>query len=298
MILLNFSHPLMPQQLSDVETLAGQPVQRLYAIMPQFDQNAAFSEQVRALADGVGLSAEEWQTQPILTNLPGYAPAAACLLAEIHGRTGHFPAIIRLRPVAGSVPTVYEVVELINLQMMRERRPSTTGLTPVKGVRMDSFLLGLLQNWVASFVGAIAAITFTQIYHRRREQEQFGGWTVVVTRNGKIEVERSIPVERAKSVLKDDSELSVYLKGIANAVGWINCDLVTDGYKNGMLDRNESRRILTINYDKNPKRDSGPTLRDIMNELQRIKGGSSTLTIDEVLANRGPDSEPAAAVMS
>lgn len=161
---------------------------------------------------------------------------------------------------------------------------------------MESFWVGVLQNWVASFVGAIAGVVFTQVYRRRRDHAEFGGWTVLVMRNGKIEVERSIPVERAKLIIKDDSELSVYLKGVANAVGWINCDLVTEGYKNGMLERNESRRTFTINYDKNPKRDSGPTLRDIMNELQRIRNGSSTLTIDEILANRGPDSEPTAAI--
>lgn len=33
----------------------------------------------------------------------------------------HFPAILRLCPVVGSVPTVYEVAELVNLQAVREQ---------------------------------------------------------------------------------------------------------------------------------------------------------------------------------
>ncbi|HIC88928.1 MAG TPA: hypothetical protein EYP04_05955 [Anaerolineae bacterium] len=70
---------------------------------------------------GVRLAKEEWQIAPLLVNLPGYASAVACLLAEVHGRAGHFPAIVRIRPVAESNPTVYEVAEIINLQALRER---------------------------------------------------------------------------------------------------------------------------------------------------------------------------------
>jgi len=104
-----------------VEALTGQKVTEVRGEMPQFDHGAPFAEQVRALADRVGLSPEEWQTTPLLVNLPGYAPAAAALLAELHGRMGHFPAVLRLRPVEGSVPTRYEVAEIINLQAIRDQ---------------------------------------------------------------------------------------------------------------------------------------------------------------------------------
>jgi hypothetical protein len=55
-----------------------------------------------------------------LVNLPALAPAAAALLAELHGRMGYFPAIVRIRPVAGSTPPAYEVAEIINLQAVRD----------------------------------------------------------------------------------------------------------------------------------------------------------------------------------
>jgi hypothetical protein len=121
MILLNFSHPLTAEQLAQVAALTGQPVAEVRGEMPQLDHATAFEEQVRALVDRLGLSAEEWQTTPLLVNPPGYAPAAAVLLAELHGRTGHFPAVLRLRPVPGSVPTRYEVAEAVNLQAVRDR---------------------------------------------------------------------------------------------------------------------------------------------------------------------------------
>ncbi|MFN3763696.1 MAG: CRISPR-associated protein Csx15, partial [Anaerolineae bacterium] len=42
------------------------------------------------------------------------------LLAELHGRCGYFPAMLRVRPVPGSTPPRYEVAEIVNLQMLRE----------------------------------------------------------------------------------------------------------------------------------------------------------------------------------
>lgn len=121
MILLNFTHPLTEEQLTQVEALTGQPVTDVRGEMPQFEHGAPFEDQIRALVERLGLSAQEWQTAPLLVNLPGYAPAAAVLLAELHGRTGHFPAVLRLRPVEGSVPTRFEVAEAVNLQSVRER---------------------------------------------------------------------------------------------------------------------------------------------------------------------------------
>jgi hypothetical protein len=42
------------------------------------------------------------------------------LLAELHGRMGHFPAVLRLRPVPDSNPPQFEVAEVINLQEVRD----------------------------------------------------------------------------------------------------------------------------------------------------------------------------------
>jgi hypothetical protein len=70
--------------------------------------------------DRVGLTSQEWQTLPILVNLPSLNVIAAVLLAELHGRTGHFPAVIRLRPIPNSTPPQFEVAEVLNLQAIRD----------------------------------------------------------------------------------------------------------------------------------------------------------------------------------
>lgn len=119
MLILNFTHPLTSEHTAQIEALAGITIDETRAIPVQIDQAQPLAAQIRALVDAVELTSEEWQTRPLLINPPGYSPAAFVLLAELHGRIGHFPALIRLRPKAGPVPA-YEVAELLNLQAVRE----------------------------------------------------------------------------------------------------------------------------------------------------------------------------------
>ncbi len=119
MLILNFTHPLTPEQRVQIETLADTPIEEVRPIPVQINQDEPLEPQITAIVDAVGLSSEEWQTRTLLINPPGYAPAAFVLLAELHGRIGHFPTLIRLRPKPGPV-TTYEVAELLNLQTIRE----------------------------------------------------------------------------------------------------------------------------------------------------------------------------------
>ena len=119
MLILNFSHPLTNEQQAQIEALANTSIEEVRTIPVQIDQGEPLEPQITTIVDAVGLSSEEWQTRPLLINPPGYAPAAFVLLAELHGRVGHFPSLIRLRPKSGPV-TSYEVAELLNLQTIRE----------------------------------------------------------------------------------------------------------------------------------------------------------------------------------
>jgi len=119
MLILNFTHPLTPEQRSQIEALAHTSIEEVRTTPVQIDQAEPLEAQIIAIVDAAGLSSEEWQTRSLLINPPGYAPAAFVLLAELHGRIGHFPSLIRLRPKPGPV-TSYEVAELLNLQTIRE----------------------------------------------------------------------------------------------------------------------------------------------------------------------------------
>ena len=118
MLLLNFSHPLTPSQKSALEALLGEV--EVQAVPCHFDQSRPFAEQALALADTAGLTAEEWQSRRLAVVPPSLAGITAVLLAEIHGRAGYFVPVVRMRPVAGSVPPTFEVAEVIDLQGLRD----------------------------------------------------------------------------------------------------------------------------------------------------------------------------------
>jgi hypothetical protein len=119
MLILNFTHPLTSAQRDQLVSQLGQELE-VRTIPVQINNDSPLTEQIVTIVDAVELTSEEWQTLPIIVNPPGFAPAAFVLLAELHGRMGHFPTLLRLRPVVGSVPTSYEVAELLNLQTVRE----------------------------------------------------------------------------------------------------------------------------------------------------------------------------------
>lgn len=127
MRLLNFSHPLTPEQLAQAAELIGRPLARVVDLPVAFDHGRPFADQVAALADAAGLTPEEWQTLPLLVNPPALSWIAVTLLAELHGRMGYFPPVLRLRPVPGSLPPRFEVAEVVNLQAVREEARERRG---------------------------------------------------------------------------------------------------------------------------------------------------------------------------
>jgi len=118
-IILNFSHPLTTEQISQIGELTGQEVERVVDVNSQIDVQRPLAEQVQAMVEACGLTSNELQTLPIILNLPALNYSAAVLLAELNGRMGYFPAVIRLRPVAGSTPPRFEVAEILNLAEVR-----------------------------------------------------------------------------------------------------------------------------------------------------------------------------------
>ena len=121
MIVVNFGHPITAEQRAQIERLAGRPIERVIDVPTQLDHGQPFAPQVAALVETSGLSAEEWQTLPLLVNLPSFGPAVAILLAHLHGLMGYFPTALRLRPAAGSMPAAFELAELLDLQGVRDR---------------------------------------------------------------------------------------------------------------------------------------------------------------------------------
>ncbi|MEI7643914.1 MAG: CRISPR-associated protein Csx15 [Chloroflexales bacterium] len=119
MLLLNYSHPIPADQLTRVAAICG-ATPEVREVGAQIDRIRPIAEVARALADAAALSPDDWQTTPLILNPPALAPLALALIAELHGRCGAFPAMLNVRPVADSIPTRYEVAEVVNLQALRE----------------------------------------------------------------------------------------------------------------------------------------------------------------------------------
>jgi len=120
MLLLNFSHPLTLPQRARLEELVAQPITRVIDVKTQIDTQTELAPQAIALAEACALSPQEWQTEQILVLPPSLNFVAVALMAELHGRMGYFPAMVRTRPIPNALPPQYEIAEVVNLQAMRE----------------------------------------------------------------------------------------------------------------------------------------------------------------------------------
>ena len=119
MHILNFSHPLTDAQLARIRELTGEEDITVHHIQTHFDNDQPFGPQLNDLVARIPLSSHQLQTEPILLVPPALNFIAAMLLAHLHGLMGYFPPIIRIAPVAGSLPPRYHVAEIIDLQAIR-----------------------------------------------------------------------------------------------------------------------------------------------------------------------------------
>jgi len=124
--LINFSHPITDDQQADIAAALGVPELTVIDVPTHFDTEAAYGPQAEALIAAVGLLPTEWEARAdsIILNLPAFNVIAALVLARLHGLMGHFPAIVRIRPVEGSIPPRFAFAELIDLTDHRVRAAS------------------------------------------------------------------------------------------------------------------------------------------------------------------------------
>lgn len=114
--IVNFTHELGPEQLTAIEQHVGQRIDRVVNALTDFEHETPFAEQSWALLDSVDV---DWENLSLLIVPPAYSPITAVLLAQLHGLIGHFPTIVRLRPVTGHIPKRFELAEIVDLDEIR-----------------------------------------------------------------------------------------------------------------------------------------------------------------------------------
>ena len=118
MTLLNLAEPLSREDVSVIAALSGRRARRVVDVVPRFDANLPLAPQVSSLVDGLGFSTKEWETTSIVICLPPDPVAATLVVAEIAGRRGRAPTVVRYG--AAKVGGKREPAELISLHEVRK----------------------------------------------------------------------------------------------------------------------------------------------------------------------------------
>lgn len=119
MKIINFSHPLTQSQIVEIELSTKMQAESVRDVRVQFDLLLDFIPQVRTMVDDLAIAPDQWQVEAWLIVPPSFNFITAILLAELHGRMGRFPSIVRLRPVVDALVSTFEVAEIINLDSVR-----------------------------------------------------------------------------------------------------------------------------------------------------------------------------------
>mgnify|MGYP000919500961 FL=1 len=132
MVLLNFAHSLAEEDLSAIAALAGRPPKNVVHVAPEFVGSLPLVPQVRKMVDTVGFSQKDWQNTSLLVCLPLDSAAAAIFVAEIAGRHGRTPTIVRFVQDAQKGRLVpFEIISLH--QVRKETNQSQKGWLPSAG---------------------------------------------------------------------------------------------------------------------------------------------------------------------
>lgn len=122
-LIVNFTHPITEAHKEEIRNKTGVYIYDVVEPMKvpiHFREDLSFEEQATRVVDELGITDDEWQELPILINVPGFAYITAALIAEIHGRMGHFPKVIRLKR-SSTDANRYEFEEIIQLQRIRDK---------------------------------------------------------------------------------------------------------------------------------------------------------------------------------
>jgi len=169
-IVLNFSHDFNEQQSEEIARLVGDEwgIQTVGGLSRQYRYNTAeeLSEQVREQVAAAGISPWAWQNCKIVVNLPAHSGGAMVALAEMHGRMGYFPTVLRIERAEDG----FHFTEAIDLEKLRLRALKSGQADQILVSRKD--LEALLAN-VAISGGELVATTSYRNLAKAIDFEEF-----------------------------------------------------------------------------------------------------------------------------
>lgn len=145
------------------------------------------------------------------------------------------------------------------------------------------WIIAIAQNLAASFIAVLLGLAFARFVQDRIDGRRYGGYCVKVIKTEwdedkgvseqKVKVDRPISIAKAKAILAESADLSVFLKGVVSPYATLFCDLIAE------LDDKEkpaAERVLRldgktyiIDLDKNkPPKSLGH--RDVLEALNKL----------------------------
>ena len=120
---------------------------------------------------------------------------------------------------------------------------------------LSSFWNFFFETLLAEFIVVVVGVLFAFFIQNRWVKWRYGGWKVIVQDDKEQFLVREISPTKAKQILDEPAELSVFIKGVISPYGFLNCDLLTRGKDVGLFIQDDQNRCFYINLDKNPPPD-------------------------------------------
>lgn len=117
--------------------------------------------------------------------------------------------------------------------------------------------MDILQNIIQNLVYDLFKITLSFIFARYLYETYFmkwlwGGWCIILKEGEKTITEREMSPTTYKRIKEDDTELSVYIKGVVSPFAWINIDVVSDEARQSkFLQWDQANKLIIIDLSKN-----------------------------------------------
>lgn len=103
---------------------------------------------------------------------------------------------------------------------------------------VSQWIIAIAQNLAASFIAVLLGLAFARFVQERIDNKRYGGYNVKVLRTEwdedkssskqKTKVDRPISVAKAKAILAESADLSVFLKGVVSPYATLYCDLIAE----------------------------------------------------------------------
>lgn len=122
-LIVNFSgHPVLPGQKKAIEKLMHwQGTEVIDVPLGNVPEDRHFVVAIEKAVDSIDISPKEWQELPMVVIPAGYSAVWAIVQSILHGRLGHFPDVVRLRPSSPLSAEKFEVAEIMNLHQVRHQ---------------------------------------------------------------------------------------------------------------------------------------------------------------------------------